>query len=127
MEVSAKHFRLGDVEAYRISFALSNCVWEAVSRWSYLAQSTVGSQFIRAVDSVSANLAEGFGRYGKKDKIKFYRIARGSLMEALDWNEKAKVRHLLTAEQYAHFFTQLQLLPRSINTLIKYTNSSLKE
>ncbi|PJJ59931.1 hypothetical protein CLV45_1353 [Hymenobacter chitinivorans DSM 11115] len=48
-------------------------------------------------------------------------------MEALDWNEKAKVRQLLTIEQYTHIFTQLQLLPKSINTLIKYTNTSLKE
>ncbi|MCB2410623.1 four helix bundle protein [Hymenobacter lucidus] len=127
MEDATRHFRLGDVEAYRISFALSNCVWDAVVCWNYLAQNTVGAQFVRAVDSVSANLAEGFGRYGKKDKIKFYRIARGSLMEALDWNEKAKIRQLLTIEQYTHIFTQLQLLPKSINTLIKYTNTSLKE
>lgn len=127
MEQQNRHFKLGDVEAYRISFNLSNCVWEFVSGWSHFAQNTVGTQFIRAVDSISANLAEGFGRHGKKDKIKFYRIARGSLMEALDWNEKAKVRQLLTAEQYSHIFTQLQLLPKSINILIKYTNSSLKE
>ena len=127
MQENERAFRLGDVEAYRVSFSLSNKVWEAVVTWSQLAQSTVGTQFIRAVDSVSANLAEGFGRHGKKDKIKFYRIARGSLMEALDWNEKAKVRQLLTPEQYAHIFAQLQLLPKSINTLIKYTNNSLKE
>jgi len=127
MQENERAFRLGDVEAYRVSFSLSNKVWEAVVTWSQLAQSTVGTQFIRAVDSVSANLAEGFGRHGKKDKIKFYRIARGSLMEALDWNEKAKIRQLLTPEQYAHIFAQLQLLPKSINTLIKYTNNSLKE
>jgi four helix bundle protein len=127
MQENERAFRLGDVEAYRVSFSLSNKVWEAVVTWSQLAQSTVGTQFIRAVDSVSANLAEGFGRHGKKDKIKFYRIARGSLMEALDWNEKAKVRQLLTPEQYAYIFAQLQLLPKSINTLIKYTNNSLKE
>ena len=127
MEQQNRHFKLGDVEAYRISFNLSNCVWEFVSNWNHLAQSTVGTQFIRAVDSITANLAEGFGRHGKKDKIKFYRIARGSLMEALDWNEKSKVRQLLTIEQYNYIFAQLQLLPKSINTLIKYTNSSLKE
>lgn len=120
-------FRLGDVEAYRVSFSLSNKVWDVVLQWSYLAQSTVGTQFIRAVDSISANLAEGFGRHGKKDKIKFYRIARGSLMEALDWNEKAKVRRLITLEQYQEIFAQLQQLPKSINTLIKYTSNALKE
>jgi four helix bundle protein len=127
MDNSERRFRLGDMEAYRISFALSNRVWEVVLQWDYLAKNTVGTQLIRAVDSISANLAEGFGRYGKKDKIKFYRIARGSLMEALDWNEKAKVRQLLAAEQYAYIFSQLQLLPKSINVLIKYANSSLQE
>jgi four helix bundle protein len=127
MEEIRRHFRLGDMEAYRISFSLSNRVWDIVANWPYLAQQTVGTQFVRAMDSVSANLAEGFGRHGKKDKIRFYRIARGSLMEVLDWNEKAKVRALLSAEQYKHIFHQLQLLPKSINTLIKYTQATLKE
>ena len=30
-------------------------------------------QYIRAIDSISSNLAEGFGRYHKKDKIHFYK------------------------------------------------------
>jgi len=39
-------------------------------KWDYFAKKTVGEQFIDAVDSISANIAEGFGRYHKKDKIK---------------------------------------------------------
>ncbi|GAB2966379.1 hypothetical protein GCM10027048_40900 [Hymenobacter coalescens] len=120
-----KYLRLADIECYRISFALSNAVWAQVTSWPPMAQRTVGEQFIRAVDSVSANIAEGFGRYGKKDKIKFYRIAHGSLFEALDWNEKAKVRQLSTPEQYTHVFQELQRLPKMINALVKYTNSHL--
>ena len=126
-QVRTARFRLGDVEAYRLSFRLSNQVWEAVATWSHFAQATVGQQLVRAMDSVSANIAEEFGRHGKRDKIKFYRIARGSLMEVLDWNEKAKTRGLLTADQYDALFAQLQKLPKSLNTLIKYTENSLKE
>ena len=77
------------------------------------------------MDSVSANIAEGFGRYGKKDKIRFYRIAYGSMTECLDWNEKAKVRKLITKEEYDYIFNELQKLPKSINSLIKYTNEKL--
>jgi four helix bundle protein len=120
-----KFLRLADIECYRISFALSNVVWNTVLLWSPLAQHTVGEQFIRSVHSVSANIAEGFGRYGKKDKIKFYRIARGSLFEALDWNEKAKIRHLISLDSYSLIFAELQRLPKAINSLIKYTNEHL--
>lgn len=37
-------------------------------------------QIINAIDSISANIAEGFGRYGKKDKIKFYYYSFGSVI-----------------------------------------------
>ena len=48
-------------------------------------------------------------------------------MEVLDWNEKARVRQLITAEQYEVLFAELQKLPKSINTLIKYIENSLQE
>lgn len=39
------------------------------------------SQIRRSANSVSANIAEGFGRYSNKDKCQFYIIARGSAFE----------------------------------------------
>lgn len=39
------------------------------------------SQLRRAVSSISANIAEGFGRTTTKDKLHFYTIAYGSLLE----------------------------------------------
>ena len=39
------------------------------------------SQLRRAVSSVSANLAEGFGRASISDKLHFYVMAYGSLLE----------------------------------------------
>lgn len=41
----------------------------------------ITSQLRRAVSSVSANIAEGFGRTATKDKLHFYTIAYGSLLE----------------------------------------------
>ncbi|MFA4851323.1 MAG: four helix bundle protein, partial [Bacteroidales bacterium] len=60
-----------------------------------------------------------------KDKVKFYRYSQGSMLEFLDWNEKAKVRKLITQDEYNHIFGELQKLPKSINSLIKFTNSNL--
>ena len=39
------------------------------------------SQMQRAAVSITSNIAEGFGRQGYKEKIKFYYIAQGSLTE----------------------------------------------
>jgi four helix bundle protein len=39
------------------------------------------SQIRRAAYSISANIAEGFGRQTNKDKVHFYSIAYGSLLE----------------------------------------------
>lgn len=120
-----KFLKLNDLDAYKISFHLSNYVWGIVVEWDYFSKDVVGKQFTRAIDSISANVAEGFGRYNKKDKIKFYRYSFGSIKESLDWNEKAKIRKLLTDEQYKHILKELQKLPKEINWLIKFTNEKL--
>jgi len=122
-----KYLELSDISAYKKSLALSNYVWEIVIKWDWFAKRTVGSQFTEAVDSISANIAEGFGRYGKKDKIKFYYYSFGSIKESLDWNEKSKVRKLLTSEEYVHILKELQNLPIEIHQLIKFTNEKLKK
>ena len=39
------------------------------------------SQIRRSAESISANISEGFGRGGDKEKSQFYKIARGSAMK----------------------------------------------
>ena len=112
--------------AYRISFALSNDVWNIIINWKYFEKDTVGKQFARAIDSISANIAEGFGRFSKKDKIRFYYYSLGSIYECLDWNEKCFKRSIISHDEYVHIKNKLDLLPKEINQLIKYTNLKLK-
>jgi four helix bundle protein len=120
-----KFLQLKDIVAYKSSFLLSNRVWELVVCWNYLSKDTIGKQFIRSVDSISANIAEGFGRYHKKDKEKFYYNARGSVYESLDWLQKAKVRKLLSIEEYNNIYKELSELPKDINSLISWTENKL--
>jgi four helix bundle protein len=122
-----KILQLKDITAYKKSFHLSNDIWNLVSSWDYLAKDTVGKQFIRAVDSISANIAEGYGRYHKKDKQRFYFNARGSTYEALDWLQKAKTRKILVEEEYKRVYSLLSELPKEINTLISWTQDRLQK
>lgn len=117
--------KLNDVNAYKVSFNLSNYIWEIVTRWDFFVKDTIGKQFVRSIDSISANIAEGFGRYTKKERIQFYRYSRGSVMESLDWNEKAIKRKLLSKEEYEHILKELKNLPREINHFISYSREKL--
>ena len=124
-ETDKKYLKLSDIECYRIAFHLSNYIWNIVIKWDWFAKNTIGSQYVDAIDSVSANIAEGFGRHFKKDKINFYRYSKGSLKESYDWTQKAKVRELIAAQEYDYIFSELEKIPKALNHLIKYTNDKL--
>ena len=114
------------IKAYRMASELSDHVWDIVANWDWFNKRTLGVQFVTAVDSVGGNLAEGFGRYHKKDKEKFYYNARGSVYESIFWIEKAKKRKLLNEKEYGYIATEMNNLPREINWLIKITEEKLK-
>jgi four helix bundle protein len=44
----------------------------------------LSDQLIRAARSVTANIAEGYGRFHYQENIQFVRHARGSLFEVID-------------------------------------------
>jgi len=50
----------------------------------------LGDQMLRSARSITANIAEGYGRFHYLDNSKFCSMARGSCYETLD--------HLITAE-----------------------------
>lgn len=120
-----KYLQLKDVRPYIISRELSKIVWDKVSLWEYLAIKTIGDQFIRSTDSIGANIAEGFGRFHKKDKIKFYYNARGSVYESLHWVDIAYERKLITEKVYREIIEKLKKLPTELNHFIKVTNEKL--
>ena len=126
-EEGGNYLKLNDLNAYKISFHLANFVWNKVFLWKNFEKDTIGKQFVRAVDSISANLAEGFGRFNKKEKIHFYRISFGSLKESFDWNEKAYVRGLISINDYEYILNELNKLPKEINHLIKFTDEKLSQ
>ena len=66
-----KVMKIEDLKIYTISLDLANEIWIVVSKWDYFAKSTIGKQLVRAVDSIAANISEGFGRFHYKENKKF--------------------------------------------------------
>ncbi len=50
----------------------------------------VANQMARATRSISANIAEGYSRRGRRDRSRFYENALGSARESRDWYYKAR-------------------------------------
>lgn len=121
------YVRLNDIRAYKRALELSNAIWNIAREWDIFAKKTIGDQFVRSADSISANIAEGFGRYFKKEKIRFYRYANGSTYESYDWCYKAYKRHLLSDEQYTNLITELRTIEKELNGLIKSANIHLRK
>ena len=52
-----------DFKVYNLAMELGEEVWDIVIKWNYFEMDTIGKQFVKATDSIAANLSEGLGRY----------------------------------------------------------------
>jgi four helix bundle protein len=73
---------------------LADEIRQAVSGWSSFDRWTAGIQMLRAADSVGANIAEAYGRWGYADRRRLLFVARGSLCELEHWLMRAERRRL---------------------------------
>lgn len=112
-------FALDELRVYAMAEELADLVWAAVDTWGPFARSTVGSQLVRAADSVGANIAEGYGRAAPADHQRFVRIARGSLYEVRHFLRRADKRQLLTKEQRGPLQRVLKELLPALNAYLR--------
>jgi four helix bundle protein len=110
--------RIEDLEIYTLSEAFADEVWSIVTTWDYFTKDTVGKQLTRSADSISANIAEGFGRYHYKENKNFCYFSRGSLIETKSWIKKSYTRHLITEDQYQTLLSKLVHI--KLNAYIKF-------
>ncbi len=77
------------------------------------------SQVKRAVASVSANIAEGFGRRTLKDKLQFYTIAYGSLLETKNFLYLANKLTFLDKQNLDKLLAQATSCQKLLNALMR--------
>lgn len=63
--------KLEEFQAYVKAMDIAEKIWLIVHEWSFFDKDTVGKQLVRAIDSVTANLSEGYGRFHYKEKKNF--------------------------------------------------------
>ena len=111
--------KLEDLEIYQLSMELGEKIWIMVEEWDYLSKRTIGTQLIRASDSIAANISEGFGRFHYKESKQFTYYARGSLFETKTWLTKANKRDLLKQHEFDQIIGKINKLGVKLNNYIK--------
>jgi len=74
---------------------------------------------VRTVDSIAANLSEGFGRYHYKEAKHFSYYSRGSLYKTKTWLTKAYNRKLIDKDKYEKFRKEIKNISVKLNNYIK--------
>lgn len=84
-------------------------------------------QITRSARSVGANIAEGHGRFGYPDQIRFCVNARGSLNETLNHLIDAYDCKFITKDRLSKFKTKFNEVMALLNGYIKYLRSLQKK
>ena len=110
--------QIEDLRIVRLAEEIADRVWDIVIIWPYFAKDTIGKQLVKAVDSIGANISEGYGRHHKNDIIRFLFFSRGSLQETKFWMRRAIKRNLISQTLFNEFLANLNVLARQLNAFI---------
>ncbi len=111
-----------DLQVWQAARELCKEIYELARTLPDFEKYAIATQLRRAATSVTANIAEGFGRFGYQENAQFLRQARGSLYELRD--------HLTTCvdEKYVNLTLgkRLDNLAQSVGRLLNgYLRSTL--
>jgi four helix bundle protein len=83
-------------------------------------------QIVRSSRSITANIAEGYGRYYFKENIQFCRTSRGSLKETLEHLITAFDEKYISENELLDFKIQIDTCGKLINGYINFLKKQQK-
>ncbi len=112
-----------DLEVWKEGHKLVLLVYKITKNFPNSETFGIISQMRRAAASVTANIAEGFGRQTYKEKLQFYYLAQGSLTELKNFILVAKDVGYLNKADFDSLVIQSNHTHQLIQGFIKKTRS----
>ena len=109
-----------DLEAYKLARAFRARISAFAKTLPKEELYKLKDQIVRSSRSVTANIAEGFGRHHHQENSQFCRNSRGSLTETLDHLNCALDEEYLSEEDYNSLRSDLQHTWKVLNGYIAY-------
>ena len=113
-------YSLEDLEVYKIAVDIRKGIAKFSKELPAEEKYKLKDQIIRASRSVTANIAEGYGRYHFQEQIQYCRQARGSLFELKDHLSVSLEENYLTKELYKLKIGKIENAIKKMNGYIKY-------
>jgi len=119
---------LKNLEVYQLSRKLSTTAWEIFCRMDFMDKKHIGDQFLRSVDSIGANIAEGYGRFHYLDKVRFYYNSRASHYEAFThWLDLMLEREKISNAEFETISETALKLQVKLNNFITSTTNNVRK
>jgi four helix bundle protein len=109
------------LEVYKQAVAFN--AWLAGLLDGIMRLGEVKDQLDRAATSIALNIAEGNGKFGPKDRCRFFDIAHGSALECAAGLDVLVAKAKVTVEQIRPGKERLQMIVRMLMGLIKRNSS----
>lgn len=109
-----------DLEVWKKAREFRNEIWEFCKKLPQDEKYRLIDQMVRASRSMTANIAEGYGRFHYQETMQFCRQARGSAYELLDHLITAQDCKYMEAEKFNDFESKAKNFIKLLNGYIKY-------
>ncbi|EKD87091.1 MAG: hypothetical protein ACD_37C00045G0003 [uncultured bacterium] len=108
-----------DLKAWQEGHKLVLLIYKLTSSFPKAETYSLVDQMRRVASSITANVAEGFGRHGYKEKVQFYYMAKGSLTELKNFLIISKDVGYLSEENFKSLIEQASIADQLLQGLIR--------
>lgn len=109
-----------DLEIWQLSRVIRNRISQLTKRFPADEKYRLSDQLLRSSRSVTANIAEGYGRFHFQENIQFCRQSRGSLYEILDHLSVAADEKYIEEELFKTLKEDILVIIKKLNGYINY-------
>ena len=122
-------FRFEDIYAWQKAHAFVLLVYRVTGHFPEVERFGLISQFRRAAASIEANIAEGYKKLSKADKLRFFNISQGSLEECRDYIILSRDLDYISQIEFEELHTGLVTTSKFLNSYCEaiVNNNALKE
>ena len=115
-----------EIEAWKLARELTKEIYQLTRTADFAKDWGLKDQIQRAAVSIGSNIAEGFGRRGNKEFVKFLWIAKGSAAEVQSQLYTAVDLSLIAKEQFDSLYNKTNLIQVMIFRLIGSLSGELE-
>ena len=122
-------FKFQDIRAWQKAHEFTKLVYEITKDFPEDEKYGLTFQFRRAAISIGANIAEGYKKLSKADKLRFLNIAQGSLEECRNYIILSRDLGFVSSEQFNTLVQSIETASKLLNGYCKgiIDNNGVKE